>query len=176
MFGPTGPVGSCVAIIAAQQGAIVQLVARKSVAEVQAKADVWNEKYKVDMQVVDGATEEKKLSILAKTEIAICASAAGIQVLSQQHLAHAPQLKIVADVNAVAPLGAQGVGVSDDGVVIEGTKIIGIGALAIGQLKYTTQHQLLKQMLPTDQPFEKPKYLEFIAAFKLARELLKSQS
>jgi methylene-tetrahydromethanopterin dehydrogenase len=31
-------------------------------------------------------------------------------------------------------------------------------------------------MMPTDQPFEKPKYLEFAAAFKLARELLKIHS
>jgi methylene-tetrahydromethanopterin dehydrogenase len=31
-------------------------------------------------------------------------------------------------------------------------------------------------MLPSDQPFEKPKYLEFLAAFKLAREILKNQS
>lgn len=176
VFGATGPVGSCVAIIAAQQGAVVQLVAHKSVAEVQEKANVWNQKYKVEMQVVDGTTDEKKLNILTKTEIAICAAAAGVQVLNTEQLAHAQQLKIVADVNAVAPLGAQGVGVNDDGVAIDGTKILGIGALAIGQLKYMTQHQLLKQMLPSDQPFEKPKYLEFIAAYKLARELLKTQS
>jgi methylene-tetrahydromethanopterin dehydrogenase len=176
VFGATGPVGSCVAIIAAQQGATVQLVAHKSVSDVDVKAKVWNEKYGVNMQVIDGTSDEKKYKILESTEIAICAAAAGVQVLSKDHLAHAKQLKVVADVNAVAPLGAEGVGVSDDGVLIEGTNIYGIGALAIGQLKYTTQHQLLKQMLPSDQPFEKPKYYEFIAAFKLARELLKSHS
>lgn len=176
VFGATGPVGSCVAIIAAQQGAKVQMVAHNSVAAVEPKVLAWNAQYQVDLQVVDGTTEAKKLDILAQTEIVICAAAAGVQVISQESLAHAKQLKIAADVNAVAPVGVQGVGVSDDGVLIADTQIYGIGALAIGQLKYTTQHQLLKQMLPSDQPFEKPKYLEFMAAFKLARELLKSHS
>lgn len=176
VFGATGPVGSCSAIIAAQQGAVVQLVAHSSIADAEAKAAVWNAQYKVNMQVMDGTTDAAKQKVLEQADIVICAAAAGIQVISQEHLAHAKQLKIVADVNAVAPMGVQGVGVSDDGVLIAGTQIYGIGALAIGQLKYTTQHQLLKQMLPSDQPFEKPKYLEFMAAFKLARELLKSQS
>ena len=176
VFGATGPVGSCVAIIAAQQGAKVQMVAHNSVAAVEPKAAAWNAQYKVDMQVVDGTSEAKKIEILAQTEIVICAAAAGIEVINEKHLEYAKQLKIAADVNAVAPLGVKGVAVSDDGVMIENTHAYGIGALAIGQLKYTTQHQLLKQMLPSDQPFEKPKYLEFMAAYKLARELLKSQS
>lgn len=176
VFGCTGPVGSCVGIIAAQQGAKVQMVAHSSVADAEAKVAAWNARYEVSLQVVDGTTDAKKIEILAQTEIIISAAAAGVQVISQDHLALAQQLKIAADVNAVAPLGVQGVTVNDDGVSIAGTQAYGIGAIAIGQLKYTTQHQLLKQMMPTDQPFEKPKYLEFIAAFKLARELLKNQS
>lgn len=176
VFGATGPVGSCVAIIAAQQGANVQMVAHNSMAAVEPKAATWNARYNVNMQVVDGTSEAKKIAILEQTEIVICAAAAGVQVISQEHLSHAKKLKIAADVNAVAPLGVQGVTVSDDGVAIENTQAFGIGAIAIGQLKYTTQHQLLKQMLPSDQPFEKPKYLEFMAAYKLAREILKSQS
>ncbi len=176
VFGATGPVGSCSAIIAAQQGATVQLVAYNSIADAQQKAAVWNEQYKINLQVVDGTTEASKQKVLAQAEIVICAAAAGVQVLSAEHLKIAKQLKIVADVNAVAPLGVQGVAVNDDGVLIADTAAYGIGALAIGQLKYKTQHQLLKQMLPADQPFEKPKYFEFIAAFKLARELLKTQS
>ncbi|PKO45973.1 MAG: methylenetetrahydromethanopterin dehydrogenase [Betaproteobacteria bacterium HGW-Betaproteobacteria-22] len=176
IFGATGPVGSCASIIAAQQGANVQMVAHSSVEAVVPKVTAWNEKYQVNLQVVDGTTEAKKAEILAQTEIVISAAAAGVQVICKEQLAIANQLKIVADVNAVAPLGVQGVGVNDDGVLIADTQIYGIGAIAVGQLKYTTQHQLLKLMLPSDQPFEKPKYLEFLAAFKLAREILKNQS
>ena len=191
VFGATGPVGSCAAIIATQQGAMVQLVAHRSISDVEAKAAAWNAEYGVNMQVVDGASEAAKLHVLAQADIVVCAAAAGIQVISQEHLACAKKLKIVADVNAVAPMGVQGVSMNDDGVLIAGSKIYGIGAMAIGQLKYQTQHQLLKQLLApvlsteSHQP-ENPssenqqpqavKYVEFSAAFKLARELLKRPS
>ncbi|MES2181408.1 MAG: NAD(P)-dependent methylenetetrahydromethanopterin dehydrogenase [Pseudomonadota bacterium] len=170
IFGVTGPVGSCAAIIAAQQGAIVQLAAHRSIGDIQQKADAWNEQYQVHMQVVDGATETAKQDVLAHSDIVLCAAAAGVQVISQTQLHAATQLKVVADVNAVSPLGVQSVGVSDDGVMIAGTQTYGIGALAIGQLKYATQHQLLKQMLTSDKPLR----LEFMAAFNLARELLQA--
>lgn len=178
VFGATGPVGGCAAIIAAQQGANVQLVAHSSLVRVQAKAEAWNAEYAINLQAVDGSTDAKKADVLVQTDIAICAAAAGVQVISLEQLTQAKRLKIVADVNAVAPNGIQGVDVGHDGVLIAGTAIYGIGALAIGQLKYATQHQLLRQMLPQEQdkPQEKIKYLEFMAAFNLARELSNNQS
>lgn len=177
VFGATGPVGGCAAIIAAKQGAHVQLVAHNSVARVEAKAARWNSDYQINLQVVDGSTDEKKADILAQAEIVISAAAAGVQVITQAQLITAKRLKIVADVNAVPPNGVQGVDVGYDGVLLAGTQIYGIGAMAIGQLKYATQHQLLKQMLPHDkQQQDKPCYLEFMAAFNLARELSKNPS
>lgn len=170
VFGATGPVGGCAAIIAAKQGANVQLVAHSSVSRVEAKARFWNSEYQINLQTIDGSSDAKKDHVLAQADIVISAAAAGVQVISLQQLTQVTRLKIVADVNAVAPNGVQGVDVSYDGVTLAGTAIYGIGALAIGQLKYATQHQLLKQMLLLDQ--EKPKYLEFMAAFNLARALL----
>jgi methylene-tetrahydromethanopterin dehydrogenase len=174
VFGATGPVGGCAAIIAAKQGANVQLVAHNSIPRVEVKALFWNSEYQINLQTVDGSTDANKVDVLAQTDIVICAAAAGVQVISLAQLTHAKRLKIIADVNAVAPSGVQGVDVSHDGIQVTGTDIYGIGALAIGQLKYATQHQLLKQMLPAGQ--EKPRYLDFMAAFNLARELSKNQS
>lgn len=176
VFGATGPVGGCAAIIAAKQGANVQLVAHNSVARVEAKAQAWNSEYQIKLQVVDGSSDEKKTAIVAQADIVISAAAAGVQVLSLQQLTQSKHLKVVADVNAVPPSGVQGVDVSHDGVQLAGTGIYGIGALAIGQLKYATQHALLKQMLPQDQAQEKIQYLEFMAAFNLAQALSKNQS
>ena len=168
VFGANGPVGGCAAIIAAQQGAIVQLVTHKSVTDLVAKVNSWNVKYQINLQVVDGTIEQAKQQVLANADLVICAAAAGVQVISQGHLQVAKKLKVLADVNAVSPLAVQGLAVDSDGVVIEGSQAFGIGALAIGQLKYLTQQQLLKDMLMA----EKPQVLEFTSAFKLARELL----
>ena len=166
VFGATGPVGGCAAIIAALQGAHVQLVAHKSMAEVEEKTLHWNSLYKVNLRVVDGKTDLSKEAVLAKSDLVLCAAAAGVEVLSKSQLSAAKQLKIVADVNAVPPLGVADVGVSDDGVPLS-HGAFGIGALSIGQLKYATQHQLLKQMLSE----EKPQKLDFMAAFILAQSL-----
>ena len=168
VFGATGPVGGCSAVIAAKYGAEVQMVSHRSMVDVQAKVGSYNTRYGVNIVAVDGASDEAKIEILRNTEIALCAAAAGVQVLSLAQMAHAKDLKVVADVNAVPPSGAEGVDVFADGVAIAGTNAFGIGALAIGNLKYKTQHHLLKLMLESDNK----QYLDFLSAFEMARNSL----
>ena len=170
VFGATGPVGGCTAVIAAKYGAEVELVAHRSVADVQAKAEAYNQRYGVDIGYVDGSNDELKGRILNKTDIALCAAAAGVQVITLAQMAGSPTLKIVADVNAVPPTGADGVDVMADGVAIAGTQAFGIGALAIGNVKYDTQHNLLKLMLADGS---KKHYLDFLSAFEMARKSIK---
>lgn len=45
---------------------------------------------------------------------------------------------------------------------------VGLGALAIGNIKYQVQHKLLKLILATD----KPVYLDFREAFSEAQKLV----
>ena len=170
VFGATGPVGGCTAVIAAKYGAEVELVAHRSVADVQAKAEAYNQRYGISIGYVDGSNDELKRQILNKTDIALCAAAAGVQVITLAQMAGSPTLKIVADVNAVPPTGAEGVDVMADGVAIAGTQAFGIGALAIGNVKYDTQHNLLKLMLADGS---KKHYLDFLSAFEMARKSIK---
>ena len=74
---------------------------------------------------------------------------------------------VVADVNAVPPSGVEGIGVNDNGTPIEGTSAVGIGALAIGNVKYKTEAGLFKEMIEA----EKPVYLDFRDAYALAQKL-----
>ena len=168
VFGATGPVGGCTAVIAAKYGARVQLVSHRSMTNVQAKVDAYNARYGVNIVAVDGASDVAKIEVLKNTEIALCAAAAGVQVMSLAQMAQAKDLKIVADVNAVPPTGAEGVDVFADGTAIAGTTAFGIGALVIGNVKYKTQHNLLKLMLES----EKKQYLDFLSAFEMARKSL----
>ncbi|MEI2637089.1 MAG: NAD(P)-dependent methylenetetrahydromethanopterin dehydrogenase [Methylotenera sp.] len=167
VFGATGPVGGCVAVIAARQGAQVELVAHSSTEAARDKAQSYNQRYGTSIGYVDGMNEVAKQAVLEKADIALCTAAAGVRVITAAQIAHSRSLKVIADVNAVAPTGAEGVDVMADGVAIAATDVIGIGALAIGNLKYATQHNLLKQMLATDKPL----YLEFMAAFEMAQNL-----
>lgn len=168
VFGATGPVGGCAAVIAAKYGAEVELVAHRSMADVEAKAASYNKRYDVNIKCVDGSNDELKIEVLKNTDIALCCAAAGVRVMSIVQMAASARLKVVADVNAVPPTGAEGVDVFADGVAITGTQAYGIGALAIGNVKYKTQHNLLKQMLESEQK----QYLDFLSAFEMARNSL----
>ncbi|MES2499634.1 MAG: NAD(P)-dependent methylenetetrahydromethanopterin dehydrogenase [Pseudomonadota bacterium] len=167
IFGASGTVGSTVALIAASLGATVQLVAHKEVAQMQGYANELKAKYGLSLQVVDGTSDAKKMQVLQTATVAICAAAAGVRVLEQSHFSDSKTLKIVADVNAVAPSGAAGVDVMSDGKLIADTEIIGLGALAIGQLKYKTQQSMLQQMLMAEHAV----HLAYNHAFDIARAL-----
>ena len=168
IFGASGTVGTTAALIAAAQGAAVQLVAHKEVAQTQAYADSLHEKYGFHFQVVDGTTDMAKTTLLNNVKVAICAAVAGVRVLETTHFTQSNSLKIIADVNAVAPSGAAGVEVMTDGELIANTHIAGFGPLKIGQLKYKTQQKLLQDMLASDAPV----HMDFNNAFDVARDLL----
>lgn len=166
VFGATGPVGGCTAVIAAKYGATVELVAHRSVADVQAKAEAYNKRYGTNIGYVDGSTDALKKQILHNTDVALCAAAAGVRVITLEQMAGSPTLKVVADVNAVPPTGAEGVDVMADGKPIEGTSAFGLGALAIGNVKYQVQQNLFKKMLEGQSHV----YLDFLSAFEMARK------
>jgi len=79
---------------------------------------------------------------------------------------------VAGDVNAVPPLGIRGLGIQDFGEplthAIASNGAVGIGALAVGHIKYRTQQTLLKLLLETD----KPVFIDFREAFKTARDLV----
>ena len=68
--------------------------------------------------------------------------------------------------------GLAGVGAMDDARPIDGTQIVGIGALAIGNVKYQVQNRLLARMRESDRP----ECFGFEQAFEVARGLLADQA
>ena len=84
-------------------------------------------------------------------------------------LAAAKNLKVVSDVNAVPPPGIEGLEVNSNGEKIKNTNVLGIGALAVGQIKAQVQHKLLKLMCSSD----KPVFLDFREAYKIAQDIKK---
>ena len=95
-------------------------------------------------------------------------AAPGIQAASADDLAHARRLLIAADVNGAPPEGIAGVNVTNDGKPIGpngGAGPIGIGALAVGNVKYQVEHRLFVRMRTSG----KPVYLGYVQAFEEAR-------
>ncbi len=164
IFGASGTVGSTAALIASNAGAHVMMMAHADMASMQMHADNLIGAYGAKLHVVDGSTEAAKIAALSTASVALCATPAGVRVLEISHFADSSSLKVVADVNAVPPSGVEGVDAMTNGKPVGNTKVIGFGALAIGQLKYVTQNKLLDQMRQSDSPL----HIDYHQAYEFA--------
>jgi methylene-tetrahydromethanopterin dehydrogenase len=172
VFGGTGPVGIATGVIASLAGADITLVDHQSVENAQNAANEYNASCGCSMKGTVAASDADKAYLLASVDIAFCTAKAGVEILSDSILADTKSLKVAGDVNAVPPLGIRGLGVQDFGAplihAVAADGAVGIGALAIGHIKYRTQQALLKLLLETD----KPVFIDFREAFKTARGLV----
>ena len=169
-LGGTGPVGQAAAVISAKAGANVRIIGRQK-EKAERIAAMCNSEFGNNETGITGGADADKQEYLKTTDIVFATAAAGIEVLSAEMVASAPQLKVAADVNAVPPSGIAGLHADHNGESIEGTRsgAVGIGALAIGDVKYHAQNRLLKRMIEED----KPVYLHFEHAFDVAREYVR---
>ncbi|KQW40458.1 NAD(P)-dependent methylenetetrahydromethanopterin dehydrogenase [Rhizobacter sp. Root404] len=174
VVGGTGPVGRIAAVLAAQAGANVRIASHSGLAAAQKAAADTGARFGVELHGTSGASSAELRDALAQTGVVLACAAAGVQVVSAGDLAIARQLKVAADVNAVPPEGIAGVGVMDDAEPLAGAAAgaVGIGALAIGNVKYQTQHRLLLSMVGA----EKALVLSFHEAFAAARAYLAEQA
>jgi methylene-tetrahydromethanopterin dehydrogenase len=169
IFGATGVVGFCTAVIAAREGANVTLVGHDGLERVNHIAREIEKRFAVRVESADGSSDSGKLAALDAAEVVLSAAKAGVQVISGAQLKTAQGLLIAADVNAVPPAGIEGVALSANAEPIDATNALAIGPLAIGNIKYKAEFGLFHKMIEA----EKPVTYDFQDAFSLARELAK---
>jgi methylene-tetrahydromethanopterin dehydrogenase len=168
IFGGSGPVGAAAAVLASQAGAKVGIVGREESSRARLTAEDCNRRYGTHVEPVEANTEALKLAMMLQADVVLATARAGHRVVTKELLTAAPRLLVAADVNAVPPSGVEGVGPMDDGAPLAAgsRKAVGIGALAVGNIKYQTQRGLLETMLKA----EKPVYLDMRDAFTEARK------
>jgi len=169
VLGGTGPVGLVASALCAQEGAQVELASHTSIGRAQAAAELVHARYGLTVSPVFAASTNTA-SLVGSADVVISAARAGTEVLPKEALAQAKALLVAADVNAVPPAGIAGIGVMDDGVALDNAgsgKAVGIGALAIGNIKYQVERLLFESM----RNGERAQYLDFRDAFAKAREL-----
>ena len=165
ILGGTGPVGVASAVISSKAGNDVILIGRNQ-EKTEKVVEMCNVKYGSNSVVV--GLDENKSTILSDIDVVFNTGAAGIQPMDDSLVKASSQIKICADVNAVPPSGIAGVEANDDVVKMENASndCYGIGALAIGNIKYKSQHDCLKLMYTSD----KPVFLHFEHAFEFAQK------
>jgi len=167
VFGAKGVIGGVVGVIAAEVGAEVTLVGYDKTPVVAEKAAEFEKRFGKRFKVADGSTEAGRRAALAEVDVALVAARAGVQVLSAEELKSARRLKVVADANAVPPAGVEGLAAKADGVAV-GQAALGVGALAIGNVKFRLQRKLLRRLHEAN----KAEFIDFREAFAVARELV----
>jgi methylene-tetrahydromethanopterin dehydrogenase len=170
ILGGTGPVGAAAAVLAAQSGANITILSR-GLERAQRVAETLSKRYGLDSKRLEADVNDRLDHLMGTTDVVLAAAKAGIQLLDKTQLAAAARLKVAADVNAVPPSGIEGVNAQDDGAVLSEScsAAVGIGALAIGNVKYKTQQGLLLRMRES----QKPQFLHFQQAFEFARDYVR---
>jgi len=162
----TGPVGQTAARIYAAEKANVTITSR-TMAKGQAVADKINAEVGAQrVKVVEVTKPEQTVEATKDAEIILSAGAGGIQLLSKTNLDKSPMCKIVADINAIKPVGVEGLGSNDDSLELK-PGVYGIGALAIGKLKIKTETEMIKRATAEPQGL-----FDYSIAFTIAKDAI----
>ena len=167
IFGGAGVVAYVAAVIGALEGAHSVLVGHDGEERVSKIAFTMKWRFGIEVGAVDGTTPEDRRRAIRDADVILSAGPAGIPILTAEDLESAPKLLVASDVNAVPPAGIAGIDVNAVDVPLPTGKGIGIGALAVGNVKYQTQCRLFRRMLQADQPL----CLDFRDAYALAVEV-----
>lgn len=129
----TGPVGTRAAGLLAQMGADVVITSRKPAQDEQQLLAAIRERFGGAVTAVQMKDDSQASGVLQGAELLINAGPAGVQLVPRAAWAGRPGLRVAIDLNAVPPLGVEGIEVGDDVKTVDGVKVI--GALGVGNLK-----------------------------------------
>ena len=163
----TGPVGQRAAGLLAHDGAHVTITSRKPEQGEKARQFI-SARFNVQVEAVTLADPSKLPEVLDGAEILLNSGPAGVQMVPKSAWTAVKTLRVAVDLNAVPPLGIDGVDVNDAGVKRNG--VIVFGAFGIGNFK-TKLHKACVARLFT----RKDLVLDAEAIAGIARELVKQK-
>ena len=144
VLGGTGPVGSRVAQLLLSQGATVRLVSR-SLERSQATCETLAKVVEVSRLTAHESTSESGMkAACAGVDLVVAAGAAKTQLISTHQLAAISSLRLAIDLNAVAPLGIEGIEVMDKGRDQGGVLVY--GAVGVGGSKMKIHHAAIQRL------------------------------
>jgi hypothetical protein len=128
----TGPVGQRAAGLLAKDGANVTITSRKPEQGEKARRSI-QERFNVPVEIVGMADPSHAAEVLEGAEVLLSSGPAGVMMVPKAAWAGRKGLLVAVDLNAVAPLGIEGVGLTDAGKEREGVALF--GAFGVGSLK-----------------------------------------
>jgi hypothetical protein len=128
----TGPVGVRAAGLFAKAGADVVLTSRRPEQHTEV-IEGLRRRFGDSVRAVRMSDRSQARAVLEDAQLVLNAGGAGICLVPRDAWAGRAGLRAVADLNAVPPLGVEGIELNDDGV--ERESVTAFGALGVGKLK-----------------------------------------
>jgi hypothetical protein len=139
----TGPVGTRAAGLLLRLGAEVKITSRNPT-HGAAVAKLIGERFESKVESITVRNPAEAHELLGWAHLLLGAGPSGVELVPRDLWAGRSGLRAVADVNAVPPLGIEGVEAPDDGTLREG--IPAFGALGIGGLKMKAHKAAVAQL------------------------------
>jgi hypothetical protein len=161
----TGPVGQTAARLCASEKADV-IVTSRDLQRASSVVTKINEEFDGErVRGVEAQTSDEIGKAIENAEIVLSTGAAGTQLLPLDILKeYGKKCRIVADINAIPPLGVEGLKSEANGEEIL-PNVFGVGALAIGKLKNKVEAELIKRAA------EEPKGIfDYRMAYEIAKK------
>ena len=128
----TGPVGQRAAGLLARDGALVTITSRKPEQGEKARQFI-SARFDVPVEATTLANPEQLADVLDGAEVLLNSGPAGVQMAPRSIWGRIKTLKVAVDLNAVPPLGIEGIEVHDAGEKREG--VVAYGAFGVGNFK-----------------------------------------
>jgi methylenetetrahydrofolate/methylenetetrahydromethanopterin dehydrogenase (NADP+) len=128
----TGPVGQRAAGLLARDGANVTITSRKPEQGEKARQFI-SARFNVQVEATTMSDPARVSEVLDGVEVLLNSGAAGIQMVPHATWTAQKTLKVAVDLNAVPPLGIEGVDVNDAGETRDG--VVCYGAFGVGNFK-----------------------------------------
>ncbi|WP_339910913.1 NADP-dependent methylenetetrahydromethanopterin/methylenetetrahydrofolate dehydrogenase [Symmachiella dynata] len=164
VLGGTGPVGLRAAQILAGLGAKVRLASRSVERAEQACAAIRAQVEDAQLTPVATGNDAEIMQACDGAGLIIAAGAAGVQFLSAEQRSSLDTLKVAIDLNAVPPVGLEGVDMMDTGKEVDG--VICYGAIGVGGLKMKIHKAAVRRLFESNAHV-----LDTAAIYEIGREL-----
>jgi len=162
----TGPVGVVAAKLYASEGGNVVLTSRKLDRAKAAAEKINAELGTKQVCGVQAANPEETSEAIKDADVILACGAAGFQLLPLSILEkYGKNCKVLGDINAVPPLGIEGVKATHKGKEFTPGKF-GIGALAIGPLKIKIEGEMFKRAVESPSGI-----VDYKTAYEIAKKL-----
>ena len=133
VLGGTGPVGQRVARLLARQGAQVRVASRQQARAASVCETILSRVPGARMEAVGVSNPVELTAAMTGRTLVIAAGAAGVVLLPRTARLACPTLRLAIDLNAVPPLGIEGLELTDKAVERDG--ILAYGAIGVGGTK-----------------------------------------